>query len=73
MNFQILLLDIILYVSLFFIFFYFLTYLRSRKEYTPLKKLNNDVDITIIIPGLNEEVGFKNTIESIINTNFRPR
>ena len=70
MNFQILLLDIILYVSLFFIFFYFLTYLRSRKEHLPLKKLDNDTNITIIIPGLNEEVGFKNTIESIIKTNF---
>jgi len=59
-----------MFVSLYFVFFYLITYASNRKRIYEFPKITKKYSISIVIPAWNEEETLKGTVESVVKSKY---
>ena len=59
-----------MFISLYFLSFYFLLYLRNRKSLFESPKLKKHFSVSILVPAYNEEDVIEETVDSIFHSDY---
>ena len=60
-----------IFISLYFLFLFALTFVQNRKEMFSYKKSKKNYSISVIIPAHNEEDTIRNTIEQVLKSDYK--
>ncbi|MEI6058249.1 MAG: glycosyltransferase [archaeon] len=59
-----------MFISLYFLSFYLLLYLRNRNTLFESPKLKTHFSVSVLIPAYNEEDSIQKTVESVLNSDY---
>ncbi|MBI5803293.1 glycosyltransferase [Candidatus Pacearchaeota archaeon] len=60
-----------MFVALYFLFLFALVFIQNRKEMFSVPEIKKNYTISVIIPAYNEETSIKETVESVLKSNYK--
>jgi poly-beta-1,6 N-acetyl-D-glucosamine synthase len=61
---------IYIFIALYFLFLFTLTFLQNRKEVFLSPKIEKDYSVSVLIPAFNEEKSIEDTVESVLKSDY---
>ncbi len=62
---------IYIFIALYFLFLFTLTFLQNKKEIFSSPKIDKDYSVSVLIPAFNEEKSIEDTVESVLKSDYK--
>ncbi|MEK6882151.1 MAG: glycosyltransferase [Nanoarchaeota archaeon] len=62
---------IYMFISLYFLFLFTLTFLQNKKEIFEIPEIKKNFSLSVLIPAYNEEDSIRGTVESVLNSDYK--